>query len=191
MKRALSLSLSLSIRVVCAWQDDMQLVRDNLGIEDEPVTKRARMAADSLKATDASELEQRLFDDDDDSDDGGRKSKKPAAKSRPTAAEGGDDYFDEDNFDDFIEDDLGEQDQLLASERQQRPESKVSVFLKAYVVRRGFISREKKSRVVSGGVLGRKENDLSLSLEILSFSLPGKRKRERRGRGSAKGFFLF
>ncbi|KAJ1445154.1 SH2 domain-containing protein [Pelagophyceae sp. CCMP2097] len=94
--------------------DDFDLVRENLGVaddDDQPV-KRARV---DVTAASANELENKLFDDEDD--DGaaakraaGRRADAARAKPQRRAAAVGEEYFDEDNFDDFIEDDLGDDD---------------------------------------------------------------------------------
>ena len=86
-------------------EDDLELIQENLeGAAAE--AEAAEAEAPKKRPRDGDDGEAQLFDDDDEDDE--PKEKK---------AKGGGDLYDEDNFDDFIEDDLGIQGALQREEK--------------------------------------------------------------------------
>lgn len=101
--------------------DDLDLVREARG-ETVPDREAERLAAEEaaarreeIRARNADELQRGLFHDSGEEGDGTAEpsSKKPKFR-RPQRSD-----FDEDGLDDFIEDDIGDQGDIMASERRE------------------------------------------------------------------------
>ncbi|KAL7557706.1 hypothetical protein ACA910_018501 [Epithemia clementina (nom. ined.)] len=105
-------------------EEDLELIREAQGLGPSVVDRAAadaleeRPAVQHIRARNEAELQKTLFDgDDDDGVDTGRPSKQPQPsfknRRRPAASD-----YDEDGMDDFIEDDLNDQDDIRASEQR-------------------------------------------------------------------------
>ena len=99
-------------------EDDLDLVREARG---EAVDSEAELLAaeeqarkEEIRARDADELRRGLFHDSGDEEEAAATSTNEAAR-KPTRVKR--DVFDEEGLDDFIEDDIGDQGDIMASER--------------------------------------------------------------------------
>lgn len=94
--------------------DDLDLVREAQGgsrIDREAEIAAEEQRREEIRARNADELRRGLFDDDGTGEVAAAEEKKPKAPRRPRG-----DLYDEEGMDDFIEDDLDNQGDIMASE---------------------------------------------------------------------------
>jgi len=97
-------------------EDDLALIQEAQGEKDRLAEERAReeaRRAAAVRAQNEAELRKGLFYDSDEQ----QQQQQPHAR-KPTRLE----RYDEDGMDDFIDDDIGDQGDIMASERGQREE---------------------------------------------------------------------
>jgi hypothetical protein len=110
--------------------DDLALIQEAAGgggsaadaqrREAERAAAEEKQQRENIKARDAEELQRGLFSDSGDEGDGKPVAEAPK-KAPPRRPQG--DLYDENGLDDFIEDDIGDQGDIMASERRDFDES--------------------------------------------------------------------
>ena len=93
-------------------EDDLALIKESRGEEDDDVPERPKpeQPVQRVVAKTEAELRKGLFHDSDDDD----QVPQPVSKKKPMRVE----RYDEDGMDDFIEDDIGDQGDIMASDRR-------------------------------------------------------------------------
>lgn len=95
--------------------EDLALIQEAQGLDQLPASSRPEpVERQTIVAKSEAELRKGLFYDSDGEQEGGAKAKDDVRK--PTRVE----RYDEDGMDDFIDDDIGDQGDILASERRGR-----------------------------------------------------------------------
>jgi hypothetical protein len=115
-------------------EDDLMLIQEAQGLDpaalaaaaaqrraDDAAAAAAMRRQERVVAHDEAELRNRLFDDDDDDDEVAAARPKDKATSRPPESQRQQvavERYDEDGMDDFIDDDIGDQGDIMASDRR-------------------------------------------------------------------------
>lgn len=95
-------------------EDDLALIQESQQV-DRPPRPEEHVVPKSVVAKTAEELRKGLFDDEDDT-----ATARPADKVQPKKPQERIDHYDEDGMEDFIDDDIGDQGEIMASERRSR-----------------------------------------------------------------------